>query len=51
MPHRGKQNEPQYVVEVAKAVAEIKGISFEEVAEVTSNNFEQLFLSSHIRAA
>jgi TatD DNase family protein len=45
MPHRGKQNEPQYVVEVAKAVAEIKGVSFEEVAEITTNNFERLFLS------
>ncbi|MEH6469334.1 MAG: TatD family hydrolase [Porticoccus sp.] len=49
MPHRGKQNEPQYVVEVAKAVAEIKGISFEEVAEVTTNNFERLFLSRDTR--
>lgn len=44
VPHRGKQNEPQYVVEVAKAVAEIKGISFEEVSEVTTENFEKLFL-------
>ena len=44
VPHRGKQNEPQYVVEVAKAVAEIKGISFEEVSEVTTTNFEKLFL-------
>ena len=45
VPHRGKQNEPQYVLEVAKAVAEIKGITYEEVAEVTSHNYEQLFLS------
>ena len=44
VPHRGKQNEPQFVVEVAKAVAEIKGISFEEVSEVTTENFEKLFL-------
>jgi len=44
VPHRGKQNEPQYVVEVAKMVAEIKGISFEEVSEVTTENFEKLFL-------
>lgn len=43
VPHRGKQNEPQYVVEVAKAVAEIKGVSYEEVAEVTTRNVEQLF--------
>jgi len=44
VPHRGQQNEPQYVREVAECVAEIKGISFEEVAEVTTRNFEQLFL-------
>ncbi len=47
MPYRGKQNEPQFVVEVAKAVADIKGISFDEVAEVTSNNFEKLFFSGN----
>ncbi len=47
VPHRGKQNEPQYVVEVAKAVAEIKGISFEEVSEVTTANFKQLFLGKN----
>jgi TatD DNase family protein len=45
VPHRGKQNEPQYVLEVAKAVAEIKGITYEEVAETTSHNYERLFLS------
>jgi TatD DNase family protein len=43
VPHRGKQNEPQYVVEVAKAVAKIKDISYEEVSEVTTANFKQLF--------
>lgn len=43
VPYRGKQNEPKYVVEVAKAIADIKGISYEEVAAVTTNNFEQLF--------
>ncbi len=47
VPHRGKQNEPKYVVEVAKAVAEIKDISFEEVSEVTTSNFEKLFLSKN----
>ena len=45
VPYRGKQNEPQYVLEVAKIVAEIKGISFEEVAETTSYNYQQLFFS------
>lgn len=48
VPHRGKQNEPKYVVEVAKAIAEIKGISLEEVSQVTTKNFEQLFLGGNI---
>lgn len=46
VPHRGKQNEPQFVVEVAKAVADIKGISYEKVAEVTTQNFQKLFFPS-----
>jgi TatD DNase family protein len=43
VPHRGKKNEPKYVVEVAQCIADLKGISVEEVAEVTSNNFYSLF--------
>ncbi|KJS04761.1 MAG: hypothetical protein VR73_14000 [Gammaproteobacteria bacterium BRH_c0] len=43
MPHRGKQNEPQYVVEVARQVAELKGLSVAELAAVTSANFRRLF--------
>ena len=44
VPYRGKQNEPKYVVEVAKAVAEIKGVGWQQVAEVTTANFQRLFL-------
>ncbi|TNF07302.1 MAG: TatD family deoxyribonuclease [Gammaproteobacteria bacterium] len=47
VPFRGKQNEPKYVVEVAKAVAEVKGVDWQEVAEVTSANFRRLFLSTN----
>ncbi len=43
VPFRGKSNEPKYVVEVAKCIAELKGISVEQVAEVTSENFHRLF--------
>ncbi len=43
VPHRGKKNEPQYVVEVAEKVAEVKGISLEEVARVTTDNFFRIF--------
>ncbi len=46
VPHRGQQNEPQYVWEVAQCVAEVKGVSFEEVAEATTSNFKQLFFLS-----
>ena len=40
-PHRGKVNEPAYVVYVAQKIAELKGISIEEVARVTSQNFSR----------
>jgi len=43
VPYRGKPNVPGYVVEVASQVAEIKGISLAEVAEVTTANFRRLF--------
>ena len=37
-PYRGKRNEPAYVQLVAKQIAEIKGISYEEVAEATTGS-------------
>ncbi|WP_299203416.1 TatD family hydrolase [uncultured Amphritea sp.] len=43
IPYRGKSNEPQYVVEVAQCVADIKGLRIEEVAEITSANFDRMF--------
>jgi TatD DNase family protein len=43
VPHRGKTNNPSYVPFVAKQIAEIKGMSVEEIAEATSRNFDQLF--------
>jgi len=43
VPFRGKPNEPKNVVEVAQCIAEIKGISYEEVCEVSGANFERLF--------
>lgn len=42
-PFRGKQNEPKYVRYVAEKIAEIKNISVEEVANVTTKNFRKLF--------
>ena len=43
VPYRGQKNEPKYVVEVAKCIAELRGLSVEQVAEITSANFDQLF--------
>ena len=42
-PHRGGPNEPAFLVEIARKIAGIKGISVEEVALVTSANAERLF--------
>lgn len=43
VPYRGKRNEPAYVVEVVKKIAEIKGIPFEEVASALRENSKRLF--------
>ncbi len=43
VPFRGKRNETSYVVYVAQKIAEVKGISVEEVAEATTRNAESLF--------
>jgi TatD DNase family protein len=42
-PHRGKRCEPAFVVETTKVLAQIKGLSLEEVAAITTNNALQLF--------
>lgn len=43
VPYRGKRNEPAYVVHVAETLANLKGISFDEVAEATTFNAHKLF--------
>ncbi|MCH9611522.1 MAG: putative metal-dependent hydrolase YcfH [Chlamydiales bacterium] len=47
-PYRGKQNEPSYLVETAKFVAQLRDISFEELAGCTAQNASSLFLNGRI---
>jgi TatD DNase family protein len=42
-PHRGKRNEPSYVVHVAEKIAALREMDFEELCEITWNNAERLF--------
>ncbi len=42
-PFRGKRNEPAYVVHTAATLARVKGVSDEEIATVTTENFYRLY--------
>lgn len=42
-PFRGQKNQPAYVKQVAEAIARLRGITVDEVAEQTTNNFFELF--------
>ncbi|MEO2266548.1 YchF/TatD family DNA exonuclease [Pseudoalteromonas sp. YIC-656] len=43
VPHRGKTNQPAYVQDVAYYIAELKGMSYKELATATTDNFYRLF--------
>lgn len=43
VPHRGKENQPAYTRDVAEYMAVLKGVSIEQMAEATTNNFSRLF--------
>ncbi|RDL45956.1 hydrolase TatD [Marinomonas piezotolerans] len=43
VPHRGKKNEPKYVRDVAQFVADIKQVRYEELIEISAQNFHRKF--------
>lgn len=43
VPHRGKRNEPAYVVEVARCLAGLHGLEIEQLGHVTTENFMRFF--------
>ncbi|OGP86887.1 MAG: hydrolase TatD [Deltaproteobacteria bacterium RBG_19FT_COMBO_43_11] len=43
VPHRGKRNEPSFIIHTAKKVAEIKGMPREDVAQSAARNTQKLF--------
>jgi len=42
-PFRGKRNESKYILNIAEKLAEVKGVSLEEIAEITNQNANNLF--------
>jgi TatD DNase family protein len=43
VPHRGRRNEPAYIVETAKKLGEIKDMTYEETARITTQNARRIF--------
>lgn len=47
VPYRGKSNQPRYVRAVAEFVAQLRGVSLEQLAQQTTDNFFRLFNRAH----
>jgi TatD DNase family protein len=51
LPHRGKRNEPAYVAEVARTIANVRNLAPGEVARATAENFRRFFGLTHSAGA
>ena len=51
VPRRGKRNEPAYVVHTAARVAELRGLTAEEFARISTENFFRLFTKAEAPTA
>jgi TatD DNase family protein len=49
VPFRGKRNEPAFMLETARRLAEVRGTTIEAIAEVTTRNFQRLCLPGESR--
>ncbi len=46
VPHRGKRNEPAFMVETVRKLASVRGVPMEHIAAITTDNFERLMAST-----
>jgi TatD DNase family protein len=51
VPYRGKRNEPAFVIETARHLAALHSVSVEEMAQITSENFQRLFKLPEVTAS
>ena len=49
VPKRGKRNEPAFMVETVRRLAEVRGVAPEHIAEITTANFERLMFAPATR--